>query len=121
MSATVPTIDPCLNPSTPILPTADYTAIYGLFEHAISHRLKYPKITLQAEDGGVVIFKIAGSKSKYQGQIQIISDGQYGFDQLYYGRIDEVGTLYASRDMNQYVRDLLSALTTDPRKVALSM
>lgn len=52
--------------------------IFALFETAISHRLKYPKIRLQTADGQNIVLKLAGSKSKYNGQVQITDDRPFG-------------------------------------------
>src|SRR5271155_1048510 len=62
------------------------SAIYALFECAVSHSLKFPKIRLQAANGGVVVLKLNGAKSKYQGSIAVTDDRPFG-ENSYFGRI----------------------------------
>jgi Family of unknown function (DUF6011) len=98
-------------------PPAVGVEIFFLFEHAISHSLKYPRIRLLAEGGQVVIARRAGSRSRYEGQIQITDDGQYPYN-TYFGRIDSDGVLHESSSMTPAVRELLGRFAASPTEVA---
>lgn len=120
-----------------------YEAINQLFSVAQASGLKRPSITLDNELGALVTIKVAGTSSRYTGQIQITSEDdlpevikrryknmanhnaenpgdawkQYNksINQLYHGRINESGLLLKSRDYQEHiVDDLLKALATDP-------
>ena len=120
-----------------------YEAINEMFKVALASGLKRPSITLDNEMGELVTIKVAGSRSRYEGQIQITSEDDlmdfekkrlkrmaeynnenYGdawkaynasINQKYHGRINADGLLVKSRDYNErIVDDLLKALATDP-------
>ena len=120
-----------------------YEAINELFKVALASGLKRPSITLDNEMGSLVTIKVAGTRSRYTGQIQIVSEDdmpeimkrrlktlanntaqspgeawkQYNasINQTYHGRINESGLLVKSRHYNETtVDDLLKALATDP-------
>lgn len=112
-----------------------YEAIKELFTIAQASGLKKPSITLDNGKGHLVTVKVAGSRSAYTGQIQIISEDDLpdsikrrykamsddwkaynnAIGQKYHGRINESGLLLKSRDYDGYaVEDLLMALATDP-------
>src|SRR5260370_33146954 len=62
--------------------------ISGLFEQAISNRLKYPKIRLQAGSAPVVLHR-AGDKSKYNGQVMVTNGaGVNDPANRFFGRVD---------------------------------
>lgn len=90
----------------------DYQNIFSLFRSGVG-AAKYPKVTLQTKRGEVVVLKLAGSKSKYEGQIQIVDDQPFGSNR-YYGRIELNGGLIGSPDITPNVEDLLQRLTADP-------
>jgi Family of unknown function (DUF6011) len=92
-------------------------AIYSLFECAISHDLKFPKIRLQAANGGVVVLKLNGPKSKYQGSIAVTDDRPFG-ENSYYGRIERNGAWIPGRDSSPAIVALLDALAANPAEVA---
>lgn len=91
--------------------------VYMLFEAAVSHRLKFPKIRLQTVSGQVVIIKLAGNQSRYQGQIQVTDDRPFGSNS-YFGRIDQSGALQPGRDYRPEIGVLLERLAANPAEVA---
>jgi hypothetical protein len=93
------------------------SAIYALFECAVSHDLKFPKIRLQAANGGVVVLKLNGPKSKYQGSIAVTDDRPFG-ENSYYGRIERNGAWIPGRDSSSAIMALLDALAANPAEVA---
>ena len=95
----------------------DVSGVFHLFEQAISHKLKYPKIRLQTESGQIVILKRAGDKSKYTGQIQITDEKPFGSN-LYFGRISLDGELFPTSSATPEVISLLQSLSVDPVFVA---
>tara|TARA_R110001592_G_scaffold210521_3_gene462129 strand:+ start:36965 stop:37969 length:1005 start_codon:yes stop_codon:yes gene_type:complete len=120
-----------------------YEAINRLFAIAQASGLKKPSITLDNEMGQLVTIKVAGSRSAYTGQVQIVSeddlpdmmkrrykqmaynsansegDGWKKYNeaigQKYHGRVNEKGLLLKGRHYDgDIVDDLLKALATDP-------
>lgn len=94
------------------------TEIANLFEHAMTQRLKYPKIRLLTATGETVVLRRAGQKSRHNGSIQILSEGRYPAN-TYFGRIDSLGNLLPSRSMTAEVLELLGKLALNPAEVAL--
>ena len=72
--------------------------VLALFEKAQSHGLKSPKIRLQSEAGERIILKLAGTASRYAGQVMLTDGEPYGIGR-YYGRVDTDGNVHAGRDM----------------------
>lgn len=98
--------------------TNRFAALYTLFEYAVSQNLKYPKIRLQ-HGSDTVIVKLAGAKSKYQGQLMVTNDAGFGSsNNKYFGRIDQTGAIYAGRDLNAGLEALLEEFASDPVGVA---
>lgn len=93
------------------------SSIYALFECAVSHDLKFPKIRLQAANGGVVVLKLNGPKSKYQGSIAVTDDRPFG-ENSYYGRIERNGAWIPGRDSSPAIVVLLEELAQNPAEVA---
>ena len=93
-------------------------AIFKLFETAVSHRLKWPRIQLRVGDATVLI-KRAGQQSKHCGQILITDGVKYPFS-TWYGRIDETGTLYPSRALidKPAIYNLLCEFAANPIECA---
>jgi hypothetical protein len=93
------------------------SAIYSLFETAISHELKFPKIRLRASNGGTVVLKLNGSRSKYEGSIAVTDDRPFG-ENSYYGRIERNGAWIPGRDSSPAIVALFDALAANPAEVA---
>ena len=92
------------------------SGVFALFETAIAHSLKYPKIRLQTSNGQNVVLSRAGDKSRYTGQIQITDGRPYGAN-TYFGRIDKDGIFHVST-ADASVSALLARLSDDPANVA---
>lgn len=94
-------------------------AIYSLFGQAVASKLKYPHIRLQTANGSPVTLKLAGSMSKYRGEIMITNGGQYGTpNNVYYGRITTQGVYISTDSVTPDVLDLLARLGDNPAQVA---
>ena len=91
--------------------------VFALFEQAIAHTLKYPKIRLQTPDKMPVVLSRAGDRSKYTGQIMVTDGGPYGANK-YFGRIDAQGIFHTTDSASQAVSDLLVRLAENPVEVA---
>jgi hypothetical protein len=104
----------------PQLPTAQlgngFDRIITLFLTA-RVRIKYPRIRLALPNGQPVVLKMAGERSKYNGQINVSDGGPYG-DNIWYGRIDQQGRWSKSRNVTPEVEELLTSLTRNPEEVA---
>ncbi len=91
--------------------------VFGLFEQAISHSLKYPKIRLQTADQKPVVLNRAGIKSKYNGQIMVTDGGPFGAN-LYFGRIDTLGMFHTTDSASPNVLSLVEKLAQSPVETA---
>lgn len=92
----------------------NYSNIFTLFETAINNKLKYPKIRLQVA-GLPVVLKLAGSKSRYTGDIMLTNDAPYGSPNArYYGRINKTQGVVNGPAFTAAVQALLDALNLDP-------
>lgn len=99
------------------LAAAGIGRIVALIETARANGLKFPKIRLNATDGRRVVIARAGEKSKYTGDL-MLTDGQpFGMNR-YYGRVSADGVLHPSRDCDNPIRGLLTALASDPAGTA---
>ena len=92
------------------------TCLVDMFKLAKS-KLKWPKITLQLEDGSPLQLSIAGPKSKFPGTINITDGG--GFDSnRWYGRITVEGSWEPYKAMDEgkvpQITDLLTKLSKRP-------
>jgi Family of unknown function (DUF6011) len=95
-----------------------FANLYALFQHAVSQNLKYPKIRLQFHNDTVVV-KLAGSKSRYEGQLMVTNDAGYGSpSNKYFGRVDQSGAIIAGRDLTPAVECLLEEFAANPVEVA---
>jgi hypothetical protein len=92
------------------------SGVFALFETAIAHSLKYPKIRLQTSNGQNVVLSRAGDKSRYTGQIQVTDGRPYGAN-VYFGRIDTAGIFHVST-ADASVSALLARLSENPADVA---
>jgi Family of unknown function (DUF6011) len=94
----------------------EYSAIFSLFEQAINAKLKWPRVRLLTSDNLPVVLKLAGSQSKYTGQIMVTDGGPFGAN-IYYGRIDLNGKFHATQSA-QTVSEVLGKLANNPAEVA---
>lgn len=95
-----------------------FANLYSLFQFAVSQNLKYPKIRLQFENDTIVV-KLAGSKSRYEGQLMVTNDAGFGApDNKYFGRVDVNGAIVAGRDLTAGVEALLEEFAANPVEVA---
>src|SRR5215472_3942303 len=109
--------DPGLVPAIPPDAWPGYHAIARLFDYAVARRLKHPKITVQTSDGTVVVLRVAGEKSNYEGEIQIVGEGSF-YERAYYGRIDHDGQLHGTSELTDSIEELLFDLDSDPLQFA---
>ena len=93
-----------------------YGGIFSLFEYAIAHTLKYPKVRLQTANGRHVCLSRAGSKSKFTGQIMVTDGRPFGAN-TFYGRVTLDGE-FQTYSVNHEVIMLLSRLSDNPALVA---
>jgi len=93
--------------------------IFALFESGIASGLKFPKVRVQTSEGGPVVLKLAGSKSRHPGCIMVTNGGTYGTESnVYYGRIAQDGALYPSKEIQWDVLNVLRELANDPAETA---
>ena len=50
-----------------------FANLYSLFQFAVAQNLKYPKLRLQLSSAETVVVKLAGNKSRYEGQLMEFS------------------------------------------------
>lgn len=97
----------------------DFSGVAALFERA-KQKLRYPKITLQVGPQPIQL-SLAGSRSKYEGQVQVTDGGPFGAN-TYFGRVDQQGTWTQGRGATDQeldaVRDFLRAFSNDPAGTA---
>lgn len=89
--------------------------VFGLFDSAISRSLQHPRIRLKADNGEVVVLRIAGPRSQFSGEILVVGEG---YPSSFYGHIDRSGFLHQSRHMTLSISNLLEEFGNDPRAVA---
>ena len=100
----------------------DLSRIVDLLTKAREHK-DHPFILVDAGlDCGELRLNIAGSASKYAGQINIATRGSYE-DRVWLGRVDHEGRYWPSRDAERggeapHVQAALEALAKDPAGVA---
>jgi hypothetical protein len=96
-----------------------FANLYSLFQFAVAQNLKYPKIRLQLSSAETVVVKLAGNKSRYEGQLMVTNDAGYGSsDNKYFGRVDQNGAIVAGRDLTPAVESLLEEFASNPVEVA---
>lgn len=94
-------------------PQPGFPRIPEIFNKAGEH-LKWPKITVCHWHGAeidTIKFSRAGERSRYAGQIQIMSDGYYE-ERSYYGRIDQDGNFHAARETHPELAEILVSMNT---------
>lgn len=90
--------------------------VFDLFDSAISRSLQYPRIRLMADNGEVVVLRVAGPRSQFSGEILVVAEGRY--PSTFYGHIDRSGVLHESRHVTQAISNLLERFGKDPRRAA---
>lgn len=110
-------------PATPVEPpktqlAAGYHQVFELFQIALSHGLKFPKIRLETEKGQKVVLKRFGPGSRYKGEICITDNGQSFETRQYFGRITSEGQFIKAQAATDDVTQLLQALAEDPVHLA---
>jgi hypothetical protein len=97
-----------------------FANLYALFQYAVAQHLKYPKIRLQhPTENDTIVVKLAGSKSRYEGQLMVTNDAGYGSpNNRYFGRVDQSGAIIAGRDLTPVVEHLLEEFAANPVEVA---
>jgi len=106
--------------------TQNYPKIAALFTKAAS-ALSYPKLRLKTPKGATVLLKLAGTNSRYAGTVTVTNGMPYGDpDNLFYGRIDSLGSLtLSSYASTQYISEstcmltALASLESSPTEYAL--
>ena len=79
--------------------------------------LKFPKVSLETEDGLKLRLSRAGPGAKVPGSITLTDGKPYG-ENVWYGRVLKTGVVETSRSFTSGVKDLLAAFNDDPVKVA---
>lgn len=97
-------------------PSGEFATIFSLFEQAINSKLKWPRVRLLTSDGLPVVLKMAGSKSKYPGQLMVTDGGPFGAN-VFYGRIDQRGIFHTYQN-SLMALDVLRRLAANPADVA---
>lgn len=100
--------------AAPATATFNLAGVRALFAKAAG-KLKSPAIVLALPAVGEVRVGLAGTRSRYPGEI-MVSDPEFGG--AYYGRVDSNGGFHAGRDDRAEVRELLSELASDPAACA---
>lgn len=89
-------------------PSSRFENVPPLFRRALDSGLRYPRITLDMDEGRVML-KVAGPRSKTPGAIHVTDGRSYG-ENTYYGRIDKDGTWHPGRRTPGWVSETLAAL-----------
>jgi len=95
---------------------APLTKLVEHFDRA-SGVLKFPKVSLENEDGLKLRLSRAGSRAKVPGSINLTDGKPYGENE-WYGRVLKTGVVETSRAFNEGIKALLAAFNDDPAKVA---
>ena len=95
-------------------PLFDHVKFFGMFDSALKHKLKYPKISLQFDDGTPL-------RLAYSSKHNAVFASRNGYGSESYGKIKRDGDIqYYTKD--QKVRDAFLAIiqkfAADPAKVA---
>ena len=109
-------IDRAEAPAPTPVATIAVAAIQQMFANA-AQKLKRVKVVLQDSTGQKVVFKKAGPSSKYAGQIMISDGGAFG-SALFFGRIQEDGSLITTQKTTQTVVDLIKEFAANPEDTA---
>ena len=106
-------------PAAPVAVQLDagFSGIVELFNRAKAAGLANPKIRLETEGGVKVVLRMAGSSSKYAGQITVTDNKAYEA-RTYFGRIDTAGQYFPSAKACDDVTKLLKDMSANPAKMA---
>jgi hypothetical protein len=105
--------------AAPVKIAADLKPILATFAHAAKH-LKRPGFRIATDDAVAIRLKVAGSASRYCGQVQVLGDGHYE-DRAYFGRIDLEGVFHPGRDaagQEPQIARALANFAQDPAKAS---
>jgi len=91
-------------------------AIVTLFAGA-ARNMRRVKVKLAAPSGQPVVFQLAGTNSKYAGQILVTDGGPFGSN-VYFGRIDTAGRFNGTRRVTEEVLELIKEFAADPAGTA---
>jgi len=90
--------------------------IVGFLRRA-GDKLARPKVRLVTDTGQRVVLSIAGSRSRYCGDVMVTDGGPYGAN-VYYGRISaQFGAIMGSHALTAEVSALLCQFASDPAGV----
>lgn len=106
-------LDKTLNPTGVVI---------RLFQTGKSN-LKFPKVRILSPAGKHLLVRLAGEKSKYRGELQVLDQDQqdlsdWGYSKRYYGRIDHEGVFHTSGKCDQDVADAINEFAKDPIQAA---
>lgn len=96
---------------------AGLTGITGCFATA-GKALKHPRLRFELESGVTVVCKVAGTRSRYAGDIHVTDDKEYGRN-AYFGRIGKDGRFYPGRDATDEIVAFLKRFAADPAGMAI--
>jgi len=94
-----------------IIPLAPLNALFS----RVGQKLKRPAVVLALPSGGEMKVSLAGSSSRYPGQLMVASPE---FGGAYYGRVDGEGRFFPGRSADAESLGLLERFAADPLKVA---
>ena len=90
--------------------------IINMFEGASRHSNSF-NVKIATNSGKVIVFNRAGHKSKYTGQL-VITNGMPEGHHIFYGRIDNNGTLYMTKSATPEVTEVIQEFSDNPATVA---
>lgn len=93
------------------------TKIVEHFDRAAEKKIKFPKVTLETDEGLTVKLSRAGYKAKVPGSLNV-TDGKPFGENKWFGRVLRDGTLEAGKALTDEVEALLADFNDDPAKVA---
>lgn len=102
-------------PAEQLTDAENFAGIAKLFSNATG-KLKRPKLAFDLGKHRVRL-NIAGDRSRYPGTIAV-TNGEYGDDSVYFGRIMTDGEFRPGRDCNASVRKFLRDFADNPAKAA---
>ncbi len=91
--------------------------IVEIITNAFDAGREFPEIILHTANGARVKMYRAGSKSAYEGCVQVTDGGPFD-NNVWYGRVERDGRFITSRRCTPAVRDLVARFDADPASVA---